>query len=139
MPSLTPDALVNRAARLVRQHASQRDQDLLLAVLQYAPSERGRTNVANKILCCGAAYKGPHKEDSCHFAQLADFFWRNIIVPGACFSLLRVPCLDSDFSQCACLEERHHNPEAGCHTAVPPPRMPSGRLRARKQSMRLKT
>ncbi|PIL35860.1 hypothetical protein GSI_01520 [Ganoderma sinense ZZ0214-1] len=81
MPSLSLDALVNRAAHAVRQHASQRDQDLLLAVLQYAPNDKGKANVANKILHCGAAYKGPQKENSSHFAQLSDFFWRNIIVP----------------------------------------------------------
>ncbi|KAI1795684.1 hypothetical protein LXA43DRAFT_1167307 [Ganoderma leucocontextum] len=81
MPSITLDTLVSRAALVVRQHASQRDQDLLLAVLQYAPNEKGKANVANKILHCGDAFKGPQKEDSCHFAQLADFFWRNIIVP----------------------------------------------------------
>ncbi|KAM5540234.1 hypothetical protein V8D89_006053 [Ganoderma adspersum] len=81
MPSLSLDALVNRAALTVRQHASQRDQDLLLAVLQYAPNDKGKANVANKILHCGAAYKGPQKDNSCHFAQLSDFFWQNIIVP----------------------------------------------------------
>ncbi|TBU33647.1 hypothetical protein BD311DRAFT_711563 [Dichomitus squalens] len=81
MPSEISDTLTNRAALAVRQHASKRDQDLLLAVLRCAPNEEGRVNVASKIIHCGDAYKEARRLDSCHFAQLADFFWRNIIVP----------------------------------------------------------
>ena len=109
MPSATSDnSLVNRAALAVRQHASQRDQDLLLAVLQCAPNERGRANVANKILHCGDAYKEAKKLDSCHFAQLADFFWRNIIVPGA-WSAVYIDFVADVCVQCECPEVKRLN------------------------------
>ena len=111
MPSATSDnSLVNRAALAVRQHASQRDQDLLLAVLQCAPNERGRANVANKILHCGDAYKGAKKLDICHFAQLADFFWRNIIVPGA-WSAVYTDFVANVCVQCECPEVKRPNLE----------------------------
>ena len=65
----------------VREHAPAHDQALLLALLEHAPNDRGRINVANKILRCGDTYKG-EKDRWCHVGQLADFFWHNIILPG---------------------------------------------------------
>ena len=82
MPAITSDTLVERAATIVREHAPERDQALLLALLEYAPSSRGRLNIAAKILHCGDTYAG-EKDRWAHVGQLADHFWRNIVLPGA--------------------------------------------------------
>ncbi|KAI8993893.1 hypothetical protein BD414DRAFT_534974 [Trametes punicea] len=81
MPALTVAAenITAAAAAVIRQHAHPRDQALLLALLEYAPSEKGRANVAHKIIQCGDSYKA--EGDSRCLSQVADFFWRNLILP----------------------------------------------------------
>ena len=58
------------------------DRALLLALLDFAPNDRGKANIANRVLHCGDTYTG-EKDPWVHVGQLADFFWRNIILPGA--------------------------------------------------------
>ncbi|OSD07098.1 hypothetical protein PYCCODRAFT_1431278 [Trametes coccinea BRFM310] len=83
MPALTVAAAAENpaaaAAAVVRQYAHPRDQALLLALLQYAPNDKGRANVAHKIIQCGDSYKS--EGDSRCLSQVADFFWRNVILP----------------------------------------------------------
>lgn len=75
-----PESPAARAAAVVRQHAHPRDQALLLALLEYAPNEKGRANVAHKVIHAGDFH---HTDgDSRCLAQVADFFWRNVILPG---------------------------------------------------------
>ncbi|KAI0744199.1 hypothetical protein C8Q80DRAFT_1272767 [Daedaleopsis nitida] len=80
MPAITPEALVERAAAVVREHTQERDQALLLAMLDFAPNERGKLNIANKILHCGETYTR-QKDRWAYVGRLADFFWRNIVLP----------------------------------------------------------
>ncbi|KAI0368357.1 hypothetical protein BV20DRAFT_1022857 [Pilatotrama ljubarskyi] len=81
MPALTapPESPAARAAAVVRQHAHPRDQALLLALLEYAPNDKGRANIAHKIIQCGDSYKA--EGDSRCLSQVADYFWRNVILP----------------------------------------------------------
>ncbi|KAI0665941.1 hypothetical protein C8Q78DRAFT_1072710 [Trametes maxima] len=78
-PVSSTDCPAARAAAVVRQHAHPRDQALLLALLQYAPNEKGRDNVAQKMIQCGDSYKA--EGDARCLSQVADFFWRNVILP----------------------------------------------------------
>ncbi|OJT12492.1 hypothetical protein TRAPUB_10969 [Trametes pubescens] len=82
MPALAPlsESPSARAAAIVRLYAHPRDQALLLALLEYAPSEKGRTNLAHKVIHAGDFH---HIDgDSRCLGQVADFFWRNVILPG---------------------------------------------------------
>ena len=91
MPTITSDALVDHAATVVRERAAPRDREFLLALLMYAPSEKGRLNIANKIIHVGNGYVG-EQEHWAHLQQLSDFYWRHIILPGA-FELFSPVCL----------------------------------------------
>ncbi|KAI0705077.1 hypothetical protein C8T65DRAFT_653143 [Cerioporus squamosus] len=81
MPAITSENIIGRAVAAVREHAAVRDQALLLALLEYAPSEKGKLNIANKILQCGDTYYNDERNYWSHTGQLADFFWRHIIIP----------------------------------------------------------
>ncbi|KAI0762092.1 hypothetical protein BD413DRAFT_585476 [Trametes elegans] len=78
-PTAAPDSPAARAAAVIQQYAHQRDQAILLALLEYAPNEKGRANVAHKIINCGDSYKA--EGDSRCLSQVADFFWRNVVLP----------------------------------------------------------
>ncbi|KAI0633516.1 hypothetical protein C8Q77DRAFT_1115420 [Trametes polyzona] len=81
MPALSvlPENAVVHAAALVHQYAHARDQALLLALLQYAPNEKSKANIARKIISSADSYK--IDGDSRCLSQVADFFWRNVILP----------------------------------------------------------
>ncbi|TFK81067.1 hypothetical protein K466DRAFT_604815 [Polyporus arcularius HHB13444] len=82
MPAITSENIIGRAVVAVREHAAVRDQPLLLALLEYAPNEKGKLNIANKILHCGDTYTEPEEQDCWgHMPQLSDFFWRHIVIP----------------------------------------------------------
>ena len=85
MPALTvateSQSLAAEATTIVRKFAHLRDQALLLALLEYAPNEKAKANVAHKIIQCGDSYKS--EGDSRCLSQVADFFWRNVILPGS--------------------------------------------------------
>ncbi|KAH9892785.1 hypothetical protein C8Q73DRAFT_699459 [Cubamyces lactineus] len=68
-----------QATTIVRKFAHLRDQALLLALLEYAPNEKAKANVAHKIIQCGDSYRA--EGDSRCLSQVADFFWRNVILP----------------------------------------------------------
>ena len=84
MPTITSNVLVGRAVTAVREHATPHDRDFLLTLLAYAPSEKGKVNIANKILHGGDTYVG-EVEHWGHLRLLSDFYWRNIVVPGTSF------------------------------------------------------
>lgn len=82
MPALVPlpESPAARAVAVVQLYAHPRDQALLLALLKYAPNEKGRANIAHKIIHAGDFH---HTDgDSRCLGQVADFFWRNVILPG---------------------------------------------------------
>ena len=81
--AITPDMLVSHAAAVIHEHASSRDRGLLLALLTYAPTEKGRVGVANKIIHGENMHSEDPTTDWGHLQQTADFYWRNIIIPGA--------------------------------------------------------
>ena len=80
MPAIISENIIGRAAAAIHEHAAARDQALLLALLEYAPTEKGKLNIASRILQCSDTCR----EQGCwsHIGQLADFFWRNIVIPG---------------------------------------------------------
>ncbi|KAI0829789.1 hypothetical protein BC628DRAFT_1358775 [Trametes gibbosa] len=83
MPTLASlsdsDSPLARAATLVRQYAHFRDQALLLALLDYAPNQVAQDNVARKITQASESYRA-HGDTRC-LTHVADFFWRNVILP----------------------------------------------------------
>ncbi|KAH9858974.1 hypothetical protein C2E23DRAFT_800793 [Lenzites betulinus] len=83
MPALAvvpeSDSLAARADALVRQYAHFRDQALLLALLEYAPNQAGKDNVARKITQAAQSYRA-HGDTRC-LSHVADYFWRNVILP----------------------------------------------------------
>ncbi|KAH9942469.1 uncharacterized protein BXZ73DRAFT_88040 [Epithele typhae] len=80
MPAIVVDALISQAATIVGDNAVARDRDLLLSLLEYAPNERGKAQIASKIVQGGDTYEGI-KDHQMHLQHLADFFWRNLIIP----------------------------------------------------------
>ncbi len=110
MPAITSENIIGRAVVAVREHAAVRDQPLLLALLEYAPNEKGKLNIANKILHCGDTYTEPEEQDCWgHMPQLSDFFWRHIVIPGEQRSYHDVREIRLSMAQCVLLEARPRN------------------------------
>lgn len=58
----------------IEKHAPDKDKALLRAMLEYAPSDKGKFSIAGHIL--GAT-------DASKLDQLADLYWVNIILASA--------------------------------------------------------
>jgi len=68
---------IKTALAQIEKHAPQKDKALLRAMLEYAPSDKGKISIAGHILQSVDA-KNVSKLD-----QLADSYWVNVILPSA--------------------------------------------------------
>ena len=67
---------VKTALARVEKHAPQEDKALLRAMLEYAPSDEGKSSIASHILQSGDV------KDVLELDQLADSYWVNVILAG---------------------------------------------------------